>query len=212
MTTVFSRFREPNAAAQRLSCWNDPEISLVQRSRRDIENELLALRCRRGDGGAWEQLVRTWERPLMYYIRRLVSDEAAAWCILQDVWLKALRGIRSLRDNDRLAPWLYSIARNTAMSHLRGRYSDREESEQLVADEPDQQDAVEQFDDAELVHYGLQQIGIMEREALVLFFLQDLSIGEIAGVLEIPEGTVKSRLSRARRQLRQVLQREQRYV
>lgn len=183
----------------------------MSRSSKDIESELLVIRCRRGDGPAWEQLVRTWERPLLYYLRRLVSDEQAAWCILQDVWVKVLRGIPSLRETDRLAPWLYSIARNTAMSHLRGRYSLREEPA-FAADEAEQQDSVEEFDNAELVHYGLQQIGVIEREVLTLCFLRDLSIAEIASVLQVPSGTVKSRLSRARRQLRQVLLREQRDV
>jgi RNA polymerase sigma factor (sigma-70 family) len=60
----------------------------------------------------------------------------------------------------------------------------------------------------ELVHYGLAKLGLPEREALTLYFLEDLTIGEMAALLEIPEGTVKSRLFKARSDLRRVLERE----
>jgi RNA polymerase sigma-70 factor (ECF subfamily) len=64
------------------------------------------------------------------------------------------------------------------------------------------------LENAELVHLGLGQLGIQEREVLTLFFLDDLRIGEIGAVLEIPEGTVKSRLFKARRDLRRILEME----
>jgi len=107
-----------------------------------------------------------------------------------------------------LAPWLYTIARRTAMSHFRSKYARHEtltaeviESEMI--DSPDEQLT---FENAELVHFGLGRLGIVEREVLTLSFLDDLTIGEIATLLEIPQGTVKSRLFKARRDLRRVLE------
>ena len=65
---------------------------------------MLVLRCRRNDRTAWDELVDLWTRPLQYYLRRLIADEEEVWNLLQEVWLKALRGIHTLRDTNRLAP------------------------------------------------------------------------------------------------------------
>jgi RNA polymerase sigma factor (sigma-70 family) len=171
-----------------------------------IYHELLALRCQRGEKGAFEELVRTWEKPLFYYVRRLVSDEQSAWDILQETWMKTIRGIRSLRNANSLPVWLYSIARKTAMSHLRDAYARQallECSEHLEdIGEPDIHFSPE---DAEQVHQGLQKIALPFREVLTLHFLEGLSVQEIAEIAGIPPGTVKSRLHYARRALRGVL-------
>jgi len=175
-----------------------------------IYYELLVLRCRRGDKEALAELIRTWERRLFYYIRRLVVDEQDAWQILQETWVKVLRGIRKLREPQKLPVWLYSIARKTAMSHLRAEYSNRamlQENKRLSDVEDDVRNLA--FVDAEQVHYGLGQISLPHRDVLTLFFLQDLSVEEIAEVLVIPVGTVKSRLYYAKRALKAVLEKEE---
>ena len=65
----------------------------MSRDKDAVARELLAMRCRRGDRTALEELIRTWERPLLYFIRRLVHDEADAWDVLQKTWVKVLSGI-----------------------------------------------------------------------------------------------------------------------
>ena len=97
------------------------------------------------------------------------------------------------------------------MSHLKKRYRKRE----LFAVDPPDLDAVASepdngFEDAERVHYALDQIPILQREVLTLHFLDDLSLADIAQVLGVPEGTVKSRLYHAKRALREVLEKEDR--
>ena len=76
----------------------------MSRDKDAVARELLAMRCRRGDRMALEELIRTWERPLLYFIRRLVHDEADAWDVLQKTWVKVLSGISSLDDPRSLAP------------------------------------------------------------------------------------------------------------
>lgn len=175
--------------------------------RERIYNQLLVLRCRRQEPGAMEELVRNWEKRLFYYIRRLVSDEEDACDVLQETWLKAIRGIATLREPGSLPMWLYRIARNTAMSRLRGRYADQAMIEEEPGEIADNGDSFT-FEDAEQVHYGLSRISLPHREVLTLFFLEDLSIDEIAELLGVASGTVKSRLHFARKALRAVLEQE----
>jgi RNA polymerase sigma-70 factor, ECF subfamily len=183
----------------------------VRSNKESIQNELLALRCRRGDEGAIEELIRLWEGRLFYYIRRLFSDESDAWDVLQETWISVVRGIRKLRDPKALSPWLYRTARNQAMNQLRKRYRDRD---LFPEDPPDPDDfaCVEEngFEEAERVHYALDQIPLHHREVLTLHFLEDLSLAETSEVLGIQEGTVKSRLHYAKRALREVLEKEDR--
>ncbi len=174
-----------------------------------IYYELLALRCRRGEKDALEELVRTWEKRLFYYIRRLVDNEQDAWQILQDTWLKVLQRIKSLKEPRKLPVWLYSVARNTAVDHLRRRYSRKDlfennEKLEIVEDRNENID----FENAEQVHFGLSRLSLDQREILTLFFLRDLSIDEVAEVVGIPAGTVKSRIFHAKKALRAVLQKE----
>jgi RNA polymerase sigma factor (sigma-70 family) len=177
--------------------------------RQTIELELLVLRCQRGEREAFEELVGLWERRLFFYIRRLVGDEEDAWQILQEVWLQVLRGIRALRDPLRLPVWLYAVTRNTVMSHHREEYGRERALVLETAELPESsgEDDHARLDDAEQVHYGLSRIPRVDREVLTLFFLRDLSIDEVAEVLRIPPGTVKSRLFKARKALRAVLER-----
>ncbi|BBO34484.1 hypothetical protein PLANPX_4096 [Lacipirellula parvula] len=162
---------------------------------------------------AWDELVASWNDRLHYFLHRLIDHEHDVANVLQEVWLNAFRNIGGLQQGARLAPWLYTIARRSAMNHYRGAYARRA----IDADAPAPNanlEPIEPTDDAfhlenaELVHFGLGRLEVPQRELLTLYFLDDLSIAEIATVLEIPPGTVKSRLSAARRELRRILDEE----
>lgn len=71
---------------------------------------------------AFDELIRDWQERLFYYIRRLVGSEEDAWDVLQQTWLRVFKGIRSLRDPDRISVWLYQLARSAVLSHWRGHY------------------------------------------------------------------------------------------
>lgn len=170
-----------------------------------LQTELLVIRWKRGDQSAFAPIVELWERPLFYYLRRLAPCEAATWDILQETWLRAFRSMGTLRDPRALPAFLYRTARNAAIDHL--RYLQRE---QPLADPPDDSaaawDHVAAVDSAEDVHHALDQLPIAQREALTLYFLQDLSLDEIAALLGVPLGTVKSRLHYGKLAIRRILQ------
>ncbi len=171
--------------------------------------ELLVLRCRRGHEQAFEELVGHWEERLFYYVRRLAKTEDDAWDILQHTWMEVFKRIRSLKDPQSLPTWLYRIARNTAYTHLRVKYREQMHlDESANTSEIEAEDEAFAFEDAERVHHGLDRISLIHKEALTLFLLEDLSMDQVAEVLGIPLGTVKSRLYHAKRAFRAVLQQE----
>jgi RNA polymerase sigma-70 factor, ECF subfamily len=166
-------------------------------------NEWLVVRCQQGHQKALEELIRRWEKRLLYYIRRLTTSEEDAWDVLQKVWLAVFRGIRKLQDSRLFPIWLYRIARNSAASHFRTERADRE-LRGYSDDLPDIEQPDPDFtaEDAEQVHQALDKLPLSFREVLTLFFLEELSVAQIAGIVGIPEGTVKSRLHHAKRALR----------
>lgn len=178
----------------------------MARDPEQVSCELLVVRCRLGERAAWEQLVHEWEPKLLYFVRRLVDDEADALDVLQQTWLKVVRKIGSLADAAALAPWLYRIARNTAFNYRRVQAAYRaamaQERDEL---EESANDGLATFDDAEQVHYGLGQLSVVQREVLTLHFLEGWNVEQIALVLGVPGGTVKSRLFHARNALKKIL-------
>ncbi|MGD0111430.1 MAG: sigma-70 family RNA polymerase sigma factor [Armatimonadota bacterium] len=175
-----------------------------------IITELMLVRYRRGDTSALEELVKHWERRLFYYIMRLVSNEDDAWDALQDTWFALTRSVNGLREPRDLPLWLYKTARHKAMDRLRARYRDRGipvDGEEVAGKEGSVESFT--FEDAQQVHWALGKVSASHREVLTLFFLDDLSTGEIAEVLGVPIGTVKSRLHFARNALRAVIEAEE---
>lgn len=174
------------------------------------KSELLLIRYRRGDVTALDELVRLWRDRLFYFIRRLVGDEEDAWDALQDTWVAFMRNADKLRETSSVVLWLYKIARHKAMDRLRKRYRNRTLSieDEDVADISEQTESFA-FEDAEQVHRALEELSIPHREVLTLFFLEDLSIDEIAQVLDVASGTVKSRLHFARKALRSIIEGEE---
>jgi RNA polymerase sigma-70 factor (ECF subfamily) len=159
-----------------------------------LESAILVVRFQRGDRAAFEAIVRLWERRLFYYIRRLVRSEEDAWELLQETWLKLFRSLGALRDPRTLPAFLYTTARNTALSRLRDRkIENTAESLDEVSDDSAAID-FNAYDHAEEIQYALDQLPLAQREALTLFFLEDLSLVEIAALVGVPPGTVKSRL------------------
>jgi RNA polymerase sigma-70 factor, ECF subfamily len=169
--------------------------------------ELLVLRCRRGDRGAWRDMIDHWERRLFYFIRRIVDDEQDAWDVLQQTWMAAYQGMGGIRDSRALPKWLYQTARNLALMQRRRKHP--QEAPQ-AADEGEAptcgDDNGVPFEDADRVHQALDQLALAHREVLTMYFLRDLSVLEIAEVVGVRPGTIKSRLHYAKRALRKLLE------
>ncbi|WP_030545116.1 RNA polymerase sigma factor [Streptomyces albus] len=163
---------------------------------------LLVVRCQLGEREAFPELVRAWHAPLWRYVRGMTGDPHLADDLAQEVWVAVVRGLPRLRQPERFAPWLFTIARRAVTDHLRQAYR----APETFTEEADAGAAADDFPGGLLttmqVEAGLGGLPPLEREVLVLFHLQDLPLAACAEVLGVPAGTVKSRLHRARRMLR----------
>ena len=169
------------------------------------QEEWIALRCQAGEPSGFEDMVALMERPLLYYATKLTGNGETALDVLQEVWLQAFRRIRKLREPAALRPWLYRITHDVAVSGVRKHVS-REGAEDIQAAEFDGiAEPTFSADDAAAIHDALNELGPKHREVLVLHFLEEFPLAEIAMIVGCSEGTVKSRMHYAKRAMKEIL-------
>jgi RNA polymerase sigma-70 factor (ECF subfamily) len=174
-----------------------------------LNDELLVLRCQEGDAEAFEVLVGRWQRRLWRHAWRLTGDESTAWDVLQEAWIGISRGISRLADAAAFRTWAYQIVSNKCRDSIRRQQRRREAtetySEWMQCEEQEDADAEEQHGD---LKEALDQLSGPDRAVLSLRYEEDFGTAEIACILGIPEGTVKSRLFYARQRLRKYLEKD----
>ena len=163
------------------------------------EDQLLVMEAQDGDVRAMETLVRRWQKRLWKHALRLTGDPDAAWDVTQQTWLGIIKGLRRLNDPARFRAWAYRITTNQAMDWLRkNRYSIRSVANHPEPTSPEKAD----LGLTEL----LPKLDLKKRLVLSLFYLERLTISEISAALGVPAGTVKSRLHRAKQELKELWQ------
>jgi RNA polymerase sigma factor (sigma-70 family) len=172
------------------------------------DEQLLVVRCQLGEPEAFDALIDRWHGPLWVYIRRMTGRDDEAQDVLQDVWLRVVRGIARLRDAARLRAWLFGIARRVLMDRLRQKYAAPPIAEIEGCDVAAGPTPLDRDAELDALHAALERLPLVEREVLTLFYLRDLSLAELADALDVPVGTVKSRLFRARRLARTEMEME----
>jgi RNA polymerase sigma-70 factor (ECF subfamily) len=190
---------------------------------------LLVRRCVAGDAAAWEEIVRRYHRRIYNICYRFAGSADDAQDLTQDVFIKMYRTLNSYEvDRGAFMTWVTTITRNLLVDHFRKTKADRltdsldtapSEHEgamplsDQIADKGLPPDArVQTREAAEAVHEALQKLSPELREAVILRDLQDMDYREIATVLKVPEGTVKSRINRGRAELARLLQRTYKQV
>ena len=118
-------------------------------------------------------------------------------------WIQVLRGIPKLRDGSKLRAWLFGIARSTVMDRLREQYLSPVDNDVDVTEVPSDTWTSHEEHELQQMERALGRLPAVERDVLTLFYLQELSLTDIAETLGVPVGTIKSRLFRARRMLRE---------
>ena len=194
----------------------------------EIDWSQVVRRCMDGDSGAWVELVKTHHRRVYGLCYRFTGNQDDAEDMTQDVFLKIYSNLSSF-DTGRgsLQVWITTMTRNLLVDNFRRTRNQRATSsldenwesaeelkpvDRLVAGGPSPHESAAQKELAKMVQEALSRVSIELREAVILRDLQDLDYKEIAQVLGIPEGTVKSRISRGRAELARLLERNKREV
>jgi RNA polymerase sigma-70 factor (ECF subfamily) len=190
---------------------------------------LLVRRCKAGDAGAWEELVRQFHRRIYSICYRFTGSADEAQDLSQEVFIRVYRTLDSYEPaRASFMTWVATMTRNLLVDHFRKSKHDRQTDslESSISDEPDAVTLGEQLQDVsagpdvrlqsretrEMVQRALQRISPELREAVILRDLQDMDYKEIALALKVPEGTVKSRINRGRTELARLLARTYRQV
>jgi len=161
-----------------------------------IQDQLLVMDAQAGSREALEEPVRRWYTRLWKHAHNLTSDQQAAWDIAQKSWYDIIKGLRRLNDPAHFRAWAYKITTNRTMDWLRDQQ--RHQHTALSSIEPPCTGKENDSDVLEYIH------GLKEKSRLVLslYYLENLTVAEIGIALNIPPGTVKSRLYKARQELK----------
>jgi RNA polymerase sigma-70 factor (ECF subfamily) len=161
--------------------------------------------ARAGQSAAWDALFRRYQLPLYAYVFELVHDEQTSLDVVQETFIAAARHIGGLRDDAKFGSWLFGIAHQKCIQCWRkeNRESDalKELAETPTEFESDPTELlIQREQEAEFMNQ-LNQLPLPHRSVLLLHFVEDFSLEEIAGITESPLGTVKSRLHFAKKAL-----------
>jgi len=180
----------------------------MDKARERVIDELLVMRCQEDHRESFDLLIRRWQRRLWRYARRLTGSNDAAWDVTQETWIAVLRQIRKLSDPAWFAAWAYRIVRNKCADHCRRANRQRNLTDALAERQRANNDPPQEGTGGAVAE-TLRRLPPDRQELLTLRYGQDLNIIEIAVVLGVPAGTVKSRLHNAREQLRKILEGDQ---
>lgn len=186
----------------------DQNSDAMNRPSGQLRDELLVMAAQDGEPTAMNELVRRWQERLWRHAYRLTGQREAAWDVLQEGWLAIVRGLRRLDDPKRFRPWAYRIVTYKAADWIRRRQRDRRTQGPLDEAQPPPDRGRpdhDHVDDVDEIRAALAGLGGAQRIVLMLHYIDELPVAEIAEVLNIPPGTVKSRLHNGRAELRRLL-------
>lgn len=176
----------------------------------------LVAEARRGSEDAFRELVVRFERPIYSLVVRMIQDPGMAEDLAQEVFTKAFRHLETYDPARKFSSWLFKIAHNTTIDHLRRRLprtvplertvpgeEERGDLAAVLADESleDPSAAAERRDMARALEHAIARLRPEYREAVILFYLEGVSYQDICEATGLPLGTVKTNLHRARKEL-----------
>lgn len=182
-----------------------------------MEDKELVERARAGDNSAFETLVTKYQQRVYNLALRMTGNEDDAYDLAQESFLKAWRGLETFQFESAFSTWLYRLTSNACLDFLRAQKrrktvsmtcedDDGEETQYDAADPaPNPEQAALAAEDREQLALAMSELDDEARGIITLRVINDLSYDQIAEILGIPEGTVKSRLSRAREKLKKKL-------
>jgi len=182
----------------------------MNRDADDVLNELLVLRAQNGDSEALQMLVGRWHPTLIRHARKLTEHDEAAADVVQEGWIAIFRGLRRLKDPAMFRGWAYRIVHHKSVDWIRSQTRQRRfnqvVSDQIVSPVPPRQP--DEANDVEKLRTAIGRLTAEQQILLRMFYNDEMPLKEIAVVLAVPMGPLKSRLCSLRQQLKQIMERD----
>lgn len=183
----------------------------------ESEKSLLE-RAKAGEITAFEQLIESYQRKIFNIALRMLGNHDDANDLAQEVLIRIYKSIKSFKEQSSFSTWIYRITTNVCLDEIRKRKNkktisldeeikldDGDIKRQIESDEPSPEDMAEKHELKRIVNDAIAMLSDEHRVAIILRDMQGLSYEEIAEALKLPEGTVKSRINRARQSLKYIL-------
>jgi RNA polymerase sigma-70 factor (ECF subfamily) len=181
----------------------------MRKSRDQIYNELLVVKCQQGDKEAFDELVGRWQKHLWHYAFKVTGSESAAWDVVQETWFAIVKGLSKLKDSAVFPGWAFRILNNKCTDWLRKQQLQSRldnHLEKRMQGQPDEKKS--SGGKTESLRAAIEKLSPDRRALLTLRYHEGFDIGQIAEILSVPEATVKSRLHRTVNELRQLVGRD----
>ena len=183
----------------------------MKRTTEHIYDELLVLRCQSGEADAIKELISRWRLRLARYVFRKTGNSDDTADVMQEIWVSVVKKLNSLDDPAAFGQWIFRIASARSVDWVRSKQRDRtllkasvEEVSSLNSEVSGQAIRQKQI---ERLKKGITELPPDQRTILTMFYLEECPVSEVAATLNIPDGTVKSRLFQARNKLRKLIDR-----
>jgi len=172
--------------------------------------QLPVLQARAGSPEAWDILFQRYQLPLYVYVFEMVHDEQSSLDLVQETFINAARHLGTLRDDQKFGSWLFGIAHQKCIQRWRKRIREETLFEQLAMAPEDLEQGpldllIRAEEEAEFMEL-LNCLPLVQRSVLLLHFVEEFSLEEIAAITETQPGTVKSRMHYAKKALRKLLE------
>lgn len=169
--------------------------------RERLYTEILVIRCQQGEKQAFELLVQLWQKPLLTFALRYFEQETEALDVVQETWISVIRKIKKLQNPSLFVSWLFRVLTNKCIDRIRKKQAEQKLLKSANA-KPKSPEISNGYDS---LNRAIRALSDEHKTIIILRFGQGLQIGQIAAILNIAEGTVKSRLHRALARLREIL-------
>jgi RNA polymerase sigma-70 factor (ECF subfamily) len=172
--------------------------------------QLPVAQARAGDTAAWDTIFRRYQLPLYVYVFELVHDEQTSLDIVQETFINAVRYLTSLHDDAKFGSWLFGIAHQKCIQRWRKQSREEMLREEIFGgpekfeDDPSEL-LIREEQETEFMNL-LNQLPPPQRSVLLLHFIEEFSLEEIARITDVSLGTVKSRMHYAKKALRKLLE------
>lgn len=169
---------------------------------------LLVLRAKGGNASAMDALVRLRGPRLLAHATRLLGDREGARDVAQEAWVDILRGLPGLKAEGAFLPWALQIVTRKVAREIARRQRGRQLAADVAAEPQAPDPAPEAASDADKLRAAIAQLPPAQSATVALFYLEDMSVADVAAALDVPIGTVKTRLMHARAKLAAALKGE----